>query len=72
MHSADYRIQNEDGFATSHIRELYKQLKALGHICFIVAPVTDQSHASHVPLTTSGTLTEDGEWGEFGLSRAFS
>ncbi|KAK0648202.1 survival protein sure-like phosphatase/nucleotidase [Cercophora newfieldiana] len=57
-------ITNDDGFATANIRELYKELKLMGHECYIVAPVTDQSAVGgQTFFTTSPKLTTDSEWG---------
>ncbi|KAK3689274.1 5'/3'-nucleotidase sure [Podospora appendiculata] len=57
-------ITNDDGFGTSNIRELYKQLTALGHDCYIVASTSEQSDMGVQPLfTTSPHLLTDSEWG---------
>ncbi|KAK3312971.1 5'/3'-nucleotidase sure [Apodospora peruviana] len=62
--SLNVLMTNDDGFGTANIRELYKQMSALGHNCYIVASVTDQSDVGgRVEFTTSPKLLVDGEWG---------
>lgn len=36
-------VNNDDGFGSANIRELYRLLRAAGHNAWIVAPVSNQS-----------------------------
>ncbi|KAK0750304.1 survival protein sure-like phosphatase/nucleotidase, partial [Schizothecium vesticola] len=56
-------ITNDDGFASANTRELYKELTALGHSCYVVAPPTDQSDVNECDLfTTSPVLLSNSQW----------
>ncbi|KAK5016901.1 survival protein sure-like phosphatase/nucleotidase [Cryomyces antarcticus] len=56
-------LNNDDGFATAHIRELYKALNDAGHNAWIVAPVSDQSgQGGRVSFTTNANLTAPGQF----------
>ncbi|KAK3937385.1 acid phosphatase [Diplogelasinospora grovesii] len=56
-------ITNDDGFGSANTRELYKQMTALGHDCYVVAPATDQSDmGGRVDFTSSATLTTNSGW----------
>lgn len=58
------RLQNDDGFASANTRELYKELTALGHSCYVVAPPTDQSDVNECDLfTSSPVLLSNSQWG---------
>jgi 5'-nucleotidase len=58
-------LQNDDGYATSNIRELYKAMKAFGHQCYIVASATDMSgNGGRAVFTNSANLTQDAEFGK--------
>lgn len=57
-------MQNDDGFASANTRELYKELTALGHSCYVVAPPTDQSDVNECDLfTSSPVLLSNSQWG---------
>ncbi|KAK4225852.1 putative acid phosphatase [Podospora fimiseda] len=63
-HGMNILITNNDGFGTANIRELYKQMKSLGHNCYIVASPTSQTDAGfRGGFTTHSTLAEDDDWG---------
>ena len=58
--------QNDDGFGTANIRELYKQMTAHGHDCYIVASATSQAGVGpRLEFTDIPKLTADAEWGAF-------
>ncbi|EPE03842.1 acid phosphatase precursor [Ophiostoma piceae UAMH 11346] len=57
-------ITNDDGFGTANIREMYREMTALGHNCFIVASSSDQSgQGAHLIFADSATLDADSEFG---------
>ncbi|RDW61451.1 SurE-like protein [Coleophoma crateriformis] len=57
-------ISNDDGFGTANIRELYKAMKALGHNCYIVASVVNESGMGGAEVYTKyKNLTSDSEFG---------
>jgi hypothetical protein len=57
-------FQNDDGFGTANIREMYKAVKAYGHEAYIVASADNQSgKGGTVTYTTSRNLTVDSEFG---------
>ncbi|KAK3984007.1 putative acid phosphatase [Cladorrhinum sp. PSN332] len=66
-HGLNILITNDDGFGTANIRELYKQMKSLGHDCYIVASVASVASQTDAGFrggfTTRSTLTADGDWG---------
>ncbi|KAK4160287.1 putative acid phosphatase [Cladorrhinum sp. PSN259] len=63
-HGLNILITNDDGFGTANIRELYNQMKSLGHNCYIVASVSSQPDGQfREGFTTHPTLTADGDWG---------
>ena len=67
--------QNDDGFGTANIRELYKAMKAFGHNVYIVASVVNQSGKGRtVEYTKEKNLTGDSEFGilPFHMSNLFS
>lgn len=67
--------QNDDGFGTANIRELYKAMKAFGHNVYIVASVVNQSgKGGTVEYTKEKNLTGDSEFGilPFYMSSLFS
>ncbi|KAK3385898.1 survival protein sure-like phosphatase/nucleotidase [Podospora didyma] len=56
-------ITNDDGFGTANIRELYKQMTAHGHDCYIVASATNQAGVGpRLEFTDIPKLTADAEW----------
>ena len=56
-------VNNDDGFASANIRELYRLLKAAGHNAWIVAPVSNQSGKGGTEVfTTEAKLTEPSEF----------
>lgn len=56
--------QNDDGFGSSNIRELYRALKSFGHHVWIVASSSNQSGVGgSVVYTTSLNLTADAQYG---------
>lgn len=58
-------ISNDDGFGTANIRELYKAMKALGHNCYIVASVVNESGMGGAEVYTKyQNLTSDSEFGK--------
>lgn len=67
-------MQNDDGFGTANIRELYKAMKAFGHNVYIVASVVNQSGTGGtVVYTKEKNLTADSEFGtSFHLTPQFS
>ena len=57
-------ITNDDGFGTANIRAMYREMTALGHNCYIVAPSTDQSgQGARLLFADSATLDADSEFG---------
>ena len=75
MRKVTYEKQNDDGFGTANIRELYKAMKAFGHNVYIVASVVNQSgKGGTVEYTKEKNLTDDSEFGilPFYMSSLFS
>ena len=56
-------VNNDDGFGSANIRELYRLLRAAGHDAWIVAPVDNESgQGGRSVFTTSSTLTKPSEY----------
>lgn len=57
-------VNNDDGFGSANIRELYRLLNAAGHNAWIVAPVSNQSGKGGTAVyTTEANLTSPSEFG---------
>ena len=57
-------VNNDDGFGSANIRELYRLLNAAGHNAWIVAPVSNQSGKGGTAVyTTEANLTASSEFG---------
>ena len=57
-------VNNDDGFGSANIRELYRLLNAAGHNAWIVAPVSNQSGKGGTAVyTTEANLTAPSEYG---------
>ncbi|KAJ4302598.1 hypothetical protein N0V90_001487 [Kalmusia sp. IMI 367209] len=62
-HAANILMNNDDGFGSGNIRELYRILKENGHDVRIVAPLSDQSgQAGRSSYTTEANLTAPSEY----------
>ena len=56
-------VNNDDGFGSANIRELYRLLNAAGHNAWIVAPVSNQSGKGGTEVfTTEANLTAPSEY----------
>lgn len=56
-------VNNDDGFGSANIRELYRLLNAAGHNAWIVAPVSNQSGKGGTEVfTTEANLTAPSEF----------
>ncbi|KAF3922247.1 Exopolyphosphatase [Dactylellina cionopaga] len=56
-------INNDDGWATANIRELYKALRADGHDAYIVAPIEQQSgQGGRTVFSAESKLSRPGQW----------
>ncbi|EWC47716.1 hypothetical protein DRE_02916 [Drechslerella stenobrocha 248] len=56
-------LNNDDGWATANIRELYKALKGDGHNAYIVAPVEQQSgQGGTLVFSAEAKLSRAGQW----------
>ena len=56
-------VNNDDGFGSANIRELYRLLNAAGHNAWIVAPVSNQSGKGGTEVfTTESNLTAPSEF----------
>lgn len=56
-------VNNDDGFGSANIRELYRLLRAAGHNAWIVAPVSNQSGKGGTEVfTTEAKLTAPSEF----------
>lgn len=56
-------VNNDDGFGSANIRELYRLLNAAGHNAWIVAPVSNQSGRGGTEVfTTEANLTAPSEF----------
>ena len=56
-------VNNDDGFGSANIRELYRLLDAAGHNAWIVAPVSNQSGKGGTEVfTTDANLTSPSEF----------
>lgn len=56
-------LNNDDGFGSANIRELYRLLNAAGHNAWIVAPVSNQSGKGGTEVfTTEANLTAPSEF----------
>ena len=56
-------VNNDDGFGSANIRELYRLLNAAGHNAWIVAPVDNQSGKGGTSVyTTEANLTAPSEY----------
>jgi 5'-nucleotidase len=62
-HALNILVNNDDGFGSANIRELYRLLRAAGHDSWMVAPAVDNSgQGARLIFTTNANLTNSTEF----------